>query len=431
MNPYRNVDASNLLTTANAVVAQTFPTLAPAICMQMARICRGLRLMSTTLQMASHRLSLRLLMPTLTIAGVLCSFAVLAQTPPPSNTPINAAEESAVIATLGQQLKSQYVFPEVAAKTAAALSAKAAHGDYRGASTTTAFAKALSQDLRSIGNDKHLAVKFAPDLSPPAQNDEKNVEDKAPTAKEIAQMIAQMRSDSASESYGISRVQWLPGDVSYIDLRNFGHPEIVGAAYDAAMSLVAGTKALVLDLRQNHGGEPDGVAYLISHFFAEGDSRHLNDLYVRADNSTRQFWTAPSAIPRFTGPIYVLTSHSTGSGAEECAYDLQTQKRATLVGETTVGAANPGGWVPLEHGLMAFIPVARAINPITKTNWEHVGVKPDVAVPAGSAMQVAYTAILNDLVKKSTDTNEQAALKDTLAGVQSGEIQLPTYYPRH
>lgn len=368
---------------------------------------------------------------TLALLGLIGNSAAFTPTPPSSNIPISAAEQSAVIASLGQQLESQYVFPDVAAKTAAALSAKAAHGDYRDAKATAAFAKVLSKDLRSIGNDKHLAVKFAPDLSPPPQNDDKNVDDKAPTAKEIAQMIAQMRSASASESYGISRVQLLPGDISYIDLRSFGHPEIVGAAYDAAMSLVAGTKALVLDLRQNHGGEPDGVAYLLSHFFAEGDSRHLNDIYVRADNSTQQFWTIPSAVPRFAGPIYVLTSHSTGSGAEECAYDLQTQKRATLVGETTVGAANPGGWMPLGHGFMAFIPVARAINPITKTNWEHVGVKPDVAVPAGSAMQVAYTAILNDLVKKSADTAEQADLKGLLAGVQSGEFQLPAYSQHH
>ena len=387
--------------------------------------------MNNTLQMASHRLCRRFLLPTLAIAGSLCSSAVLAQVPPSPTKPINAAEQSAVIATLGQQLKSQYVFPAVAAKTAAALSAKAAHGDYRDDKTTTTFAKALSKDLRSIGNDKHLAVKFAPDVSPPPQNDGKHADDKDPTAKEIAQMIAQMRSASARESYGISRVQRLPGDVSYIDLRNFGHPEIVGAAYDAAMSLVAGTKALVLDLRRNNGGEPDGVAYLLSHFFAEGDARHLNDIYVRADNSTHQFWTIPSAMPRFTGPIYVLTSHHTGSGAEECAYDLQTQKRATLVGETTVGAANPGGWVPLMHGFMAFIPMARAINPITRTNWEHVGVKPDIAVPAGSAMKIAYTAILNDLVKKSADPGEQADLKGILARVQSGELQLPAYSPHH
>lgn len=364
----------------------------------------------------------------LSLFGLIGSSAALAQTSPLSPAPITAAEQNSVIATLGQQLKSQYVFPDVAAETAAALSARAAHGDYRDANTTTAFAKVLSRDLRSIGNDQHFAVKYAPDLSTPP-HDDKSAVDHAPTPEEIAQMIAQMRSASARESYGISAIQLLPGAVSYIDLRSFGHPEIVGTAFDSAMSLVAGTKALILDLRQNHGGEPDGVAYLLSHFFTEGDARHLNDIYYRADNSTHQFWTIPSAMPRFTGPIYVLTSHHTGSAAEECAYDLQTQKRATLVGEITVGAANPGGWFPLGHGLMAFISGARAINPITKTNWEHVGVKPDVGVPASSAMKTAYVAILNDLLKESKDAHEQAGLKGILARVQSGEVQLLPYDP--
>ena len=357
----------------------------------------------------------------LSVLSLIGSSAALAQTPPSSSTPINAAERTAVIASLGQQLKSHYVFPDVAAKTAAALSAKAAHGDYRDAKTTTAFAEALSSNLKSIGKDEHLNVEFAPGFSLPPRPD-----DKAASAKYIAQLRPQM----ANESYGISRVQLLPGNVSYIDLRGFGPAEIVGAAFDSAVSLVAETNALILDLRQNGGGAPDGVAYLLSHFFPEGDARHLNDIYNRPDNSTHQYWTIPSAMPRFTGPIYVLTSHDTFSGAEECAYDLQTQKRATLVGETTGGGANPGDLISLGHGFIAFIPTSRAINPITKTNWEHVGVKPDVAVPATSAMKVAYVTILNDLMKKSKDPDEQAALKGILARVQSGAFQLPAYYPR-
>jgi len=367
---------------------------------------------------------------TLPLLTLMASAAAFAQMPSASTTPVNASEQAAVIATLEQQLKSQYVFPDVAASTSTALSAKLAHGDYRDATTTAAFARKLSEDLSSIGNDKHLAVKFAPDLPSPPQNDGKGGSDED-AAREMEQMVAQMRTASARESYGINRVQWLPGGVSYIDLRKFGHPEIVGAAYDGAMSLVAGTKALVLDLRQNKGGEPDGVAYLISHFFAVGDARHLNDFYVRADGDTHQFWTIPSATPRFAGPIYVLTSRQTASGAEECAYDLKTQKRATLVGETTMGAANPGGWMPLGHGFMAFIPVARAINPITNANWEHVGVAPDVAVPAGSAMKTAYLAILDGLLKNSKDPDEQAGLKNILADVQSGKFQLPDNYSSH
>lgn len=353
---------------------------------------------------------------------LLGSASALAQESPAPTTPINTAEQAAVIATLSQQLKSHYIFPDVATRTAAALAAKDAHGGYRDAKTTTAFAKALSMDLKSIGKDRHLRVNFAPGFPTPPPHP-----DKAAAAKQLMQL----RTAMAGESYGISRVQLLPGNVSYIDLRGFGPVEVVGAAYDSAMSLVAGTNALILDLRQNGGGEPDGVAYLLSHFFAEGDARHLNDIYNRPDNTTRQYWTIPSAMPRFSGPIYVLTSHYTFSAGEECAYDLQTQKRATLVGETTGGGANPGDNVSLGHGFIAFIPTSRSINPITKTNWEHVGVKPDVAVPAGSAMKVAYVTILNSLIKTRKDPDEKEELKDVLARVQSGAFQLPEYESRH
>jgi C-terminal processing protease CtpA/Prc len=361
-------------------------------------------------------------MPTFALAGFLCSGAVLAQATPPADAPIHAAEQSAVVATLGQQLKSRYIFPDVAASTAAALSAKAARGGYRDANTATAFADALTADLRSMGKDRHFRVGFAPGMPVPPQRSD---------AEAYVKEIARMRPALASEGYGISRVQVLPGSIGYIDLRIIGPAEIVGAAYGAAISLVSGTRALILDLRSNRGGEPGGVANLVSHFFAAGDVRHINDIHYRADNSTRQYWTTPAAMPRFAGPIYVLTSSHTFSAAEECAYDLQTQKRATLVGEATGGAANPGEAVSLGHGFLAFISTGRPINPVTGTNWEHVGVKPDVAVSADSAMKVAYTAILDGLVKKSTDPDERADLKGVLARVRSGELALPAYSPHH
>jgi len=119
---------------------------------------------------------------------------------------------------------------------------------------------------------------------------------------------------------------------------------------------------------------------------------HLNSLYFRPANRTDDFYTDPTVTGRKFGPdkpIYVLTSSRTFSGAEEFAYNLQTRKRATIVGETTGGGANPGRGFPLPYNLTVFVPTGRAINPITKTNWEGVGVKPDVAVDADRALDVA------------------------------------------
>jgi C-terminal processing protease CtpA/Prc len=132
---------------------------------------------------------------------------------------------------------------------------------------------------------------------------------------------------------------------------------------------------------------------------------------------------------RYTKPVYVLTSRRTFSGAEECAYDFQTQKRATLVGETTGGGANPGDDFGLAHGFLAFIPTGRAINPVTHTNWEHVGVKPDISVAAAKAQQTAHVAILRTLLAEAKDAELREELQDSLAQVEKGELRPPNYAP--
>ena len=250
-------------------------------------------------------------------------------------------------------------------------------------------------------------------------------DDSPPTPKQIDQQ----RTMTGQFGYGIAKVERLPGNVGYLDIRGFFPADFVANGYAAAMTLLAGSDALIIDLRQNGGGDPSAVATLLSYFFAEGDSRHLNDLYWRKGNKTQQFWTAAVSGPRYTKPVYVLTSARTFSGDEECAYDFQTQKRATLVGATTGGGANPGDVFALGHSFVAFIPVGRAINPVTHTNWEHVGVKPDIAVPAVDAIKTAYVAILEKLLITTKDPDQLTEVKKTLARVEKGEEEKPNYTP--
>jgi hypothetical protein len=355
-----------------------------------------------------------------TMLGLALPGIALAQ-PQPPDVPISAAAKSEVIESLTRQLKSNYVFPDVAERVSKALAEKSAKGDYAEASTSKAFAKMLSSDLRATGKDLHLGVGFDPGFSA----------DAAPGAVPTPSQLAKLREGVARDGYGIARVERLPGNIGYLDVRGFGPTEIVGEAYGAAMSLLAGTDALILDLRRNGGGEPSSVAYLLSHFFAEGDERHLNDIYERPKDETRQYWTSASVRPRYTKPVYVLISNYTFSGGEECAYDFQTQKRATLVGETTGGGANPGDFLSLGHGMVAFIPNGRAINPLTHTNWEHVGVKPDVVVAAAQAEQTAHADILRALIAKASDTDARKDLSAILTRVEKGEGERPNYGPPH
>lgn len=345
----------------------------------------------------------------------------LAQQSADTAAPLDATARTAVVATLGEQLERSYVFPDVARSLGKAMAAKRSRGGYDAATTTQALAEALTKDLVEIGKDKHFRVTYDPAFTP--RPDGKPV---LPTREEVAAY----REEVARMGFGIERVQRLPGNVGYLEVRGFAELAYVGEAYTQAMSLLSGTDALVLDLRRNGGGQPESVAYLLSHFFGTDDERHLNDIYNRPENRTREYWTHPAVTVRYTKPIYVLTSADTFSGGEEAAYDLQTQKRATLVGETTGGGANPGDQVALGHGLVAFIPTGKAINPITKTNWEHVGVKPDVAVPATEAMKVAYTAILKDLAAKASDAGDRERVERALARLGKDEIDLPRYFPR-
>lgn len=352
------------------------------------------------------------------IAALLCAHvfhaAFAAPTAPPAT--LDVSQRADVLRTLAAKLTANYVFPAVAARLDAALTDRAATYP----ADATAFAERLSADLRTLADDRHFRVFVDPSFREPASANA------VPSADELARQ----RADVAQAGFGIETVQRLPGNVGYLELRGFGPTEGIAGAYAAAIALLDGSEALILDLRRNGGGEPNSVALWLSHFFAAGDQRHLNDLYTRATDSTQQYWTSPSAGPRYTKPVYVLTSARTFSAGEECAYDFQTQKRAVLVGEVTGGGANAGDRFVLGHDLVVNIPTARAINPVTGTNWEHTGVTPDIAVPAAEAKQTAYVAILRGLVAVTADPRQATRLKQLLALAEKGESEPPVYTMR-
>ena len=351
---------------------------------------------------------------------LLAPACLLVAQAPPSAPPVSAADQKAVIAALKDKLKARYIFPEVADKVATALQGMVAQGDFDRTTSAGSFTESLSKILREQANDGHFRVRYDPEFRDAAR-------DEKPPAKED---IAQGRIETTRMAFGLQRVERLPGNVGYLEVRGFGPLEFVGTAYSNTMALLAGSEAIIVDLRRNNGGRPESVAYFMSHFFPEGDTRHLNDIYDRPENATRQYWTDPSAGPRFTGPVFVLTSKRTFSGGEDCAYDFQVQKRGTLVGETTGGGANPGSLVSVGHGFVVFIPSGKAINPVTRANWEHVGVKPDVAVPAADALRTAHAAALRIIIPGEKDPEERKQLGALLARVEKGEVEQPNYTPR-
>jgi hypothetical protein len=283
---------------------------------------------------------------------------------------LNAERRTAVIDSIATLLDRLYVFPDVASKMNADLRARVARGDFDTVTTQASFARLLTEHLQGISRDKHLRVRAGGPGGPP------------PSAGGPAR--------APDGAFG--RTERLEGDVAYVEIRSFGFPpEMVRESTRSIMTAAADAKALIIDVRGNGGGNPHTVALVSSYLFGD-EPVHLNSLYFRPADRTDDFYTNPAVPGRKFGPdkpIYVLTSSRTFSAAEEFTYNLQTRKRATIVGATTGGGANPGGVQRLPFGLAVFVPSGRAINPITKTNWEGVGVKPDVAVDADSALAIA------------------------------------------
>ena len=329
---------------------------------------------------------------------------VFGQQPPeqPDMT-IDAAARTQIIDAALKRLNDSYVFPEVAKKMETAIRERAAKGEYDSVSSSRAFAEKLTADLQSVSRDKHLRVRYSHEPIP------ERGERREPSAEEREQF----RREVNWMNHGFNKVERLPGNVGYIEFRGFMDEEAGAETVAAAMNFVANTDALIIDLRENGGGNPAMVALICSYLFGP-EPVHLNDLYWREGNRTDEFWTRKEvAGKRYLGKdVYVLTSHYTFSGAEEFSYNLKNLKRATIVGETTGGGAHPGGGFRVSEHFRMFVPTGRAISPITKTNWEGTGVEPDVKVAADIALKTAHLSAL----KKSVGQIKEPQFK---AGVQS------------
>lgn len=309
---------------------------------------------------------------------------------------LDEATRQKTIDAISDQLTGYYVYPDVAAKMVEAIRDHQKHGDYNSMKDGNEFADALARDLRAVSHDKHLFVGYDPYIRPaePGPSNEPH----PPSAAEEARFRAMLEHDNCS----FSKVEILDHNIGYIKFGAFPNPDICGPTVVAAMNFVAHSDALIFDLRENHGGSPDMVEFMVSYLFRI--PTHINDLTNRHDNETHQFWTLPW-IPgqRFVDhPVYVLTSHETFSGGEEFTFDLKTQKRATVVGETTGGGAHPVRGLPAGDHFTIGVPFGRPINPVTKDDWEGKGVEPDVKVSAADALTTAEKLAAEKLASKES-----------------------------
>ncbi|MGA2132812.1 MAG: S41 family peptidase [Bryobacteraceae bacterium] len=290
---------------------------------------------------------------------------------------IDAAARARVIDGAIANLNEFYVFPETAKKMEDALRAHQKEGDYNAAEDGEVFANLLTDNLQEVSHDQHLRVGFSPAVIPKDTPGHDHDDD------------AGRRTTLERDNCAFEKVERLPSNIGYLKFNAFLDPEICGPTAVAAMNFLGNVDAIIFDLRGNGGGDPKMIAFISTYLFDE--ATHLNDLYNRKEDSTTQYWTLPYVPGKrlASKPAFVLTSKRTFSGAEEFSYNLKNLKRATIIGETTGGGAHPVAGHRLDDHFMIGVPFARAVNPISKTNWEGTGVEPDVKVPADEALDVA------------------------------------------
>lgn len=208
--------------------------------------------------------------------------------------------------------------------------------------------------------------------------------------------------NDARAAYGIPSVTMFPGGVGVVDFRLLADfdPDHFEAKYalDAAFTMVRGSQALILDLRDCAGGSPTMVGYILGHFFPEGANVY-NTFHSRRGEQQETPPEQPASGRRLETPLFVVISGRTGSACESVAYTLQAAGRATIVGEPSAGGANPGGLVPVGDNLAVFVSFGTPVNPITGRNWEGAGVQPDVAAPVADALTRARALALQTALR--------------------------------
>jgi len=284
---------------------------------------------------------------------------------------LDDAERQRIVDAVSASLKQDYVDANAAQKMADVIEAHERHGDYKAVMRGREFADLLTRQLREQSHDTDLDVVYS-------------AERLHPLSAFSADAQAQYRKAMQETNCTFARVEMLPHNIGYLKLNAFPDPAVCKATAEAVMARLNGTQAVIFDLRENSGGYGGMVSLLAGYLFAQ--PIHLYN--PRGDGPEN--WTRPEPTSKLENkPVYILTSRATQSAAEMFSYDLKRMKRATLVGETTRGAAHAGVFHRIDDHFGVGIPEVKAKNPYGAGNWEGMGVAPDVKAPAWDALSVA------------------------------------------
>jgi hypothetical protein len=294
-----------------------------------------------------------------------------------------------LIQQICQKLRRNYIFPEIAEKICANLENQFEGEVYKDINEAEFLAFALTTHLQEINHDRHLWLRWHPEPIPGAED----------VLHQNVEWLADQKQKAQSENYGFRKIEILPGNIGYLVIERFQRLEWAKQRAVATLNYLAEVGALIIDLQHCEGGHPDMVTFFCSHFFSK-EPVQLHSIYWRDVDQLQEYWTSPEIPgPRLERvPLFLLIGHDTFSAAESFASDLKTHQRATLIGDTTYGGAHPGTSFRVNSHFELFIPIGKALDPLTGQNWEGTGITPHITVPGEEALQVAHQLALETAI---------------------------------
>ena len=293
------------------------------------------------------------------------------------NQIIDKKDRKDIIKRIAQILNEKYVLPEIGRQCGEQIKTRLKAGDYDRITDEKAFADILTKDLQQFSKDNHNRVRVI-ELN-------ELVKEANDPLREPFRLLKLMQN----EHFGFQRLDWIEGNIGYLDLRRFTPLSVAKDMAVCAMNFLAHTNAIIIDLRENPGGMPNMIQFLSNCFFEH--PTQLTGLYVRENDFIIETWTSEKiAGKRMTDiPLFLITSSKSFSAAEAFAYDMKVRGRATIIGDTTRGGAHNVDLFKIDDRFEIYLSTGRAVNPVTGANWEGVGVIPDIVVPSEVALDTA------------------------------------------
>lgn len=316
---------------------------------------------------------------------------------------IDSVVKNEVINNICNAINNYYVFPDKAKVMSDYLKQQNQNGTFSSIIRPNDFANEIQKKLRSVNEDNHLRIEYNPQL-------EKDILKFLATKKGATEIIADDIKKDEKQNFYFKKVEILPSNIGYIEFTNFAVPNpSARKTINSAMQFVSHTDGLIIDLRNNFGGNGEMLGEVLSYFFTL--KTYTGKTYNRIENKwTDSYVENKKEITnglKLEMPLYILTSNRTFSAAESFAYTLQNMKKAIIIGNTTRGGAHATRSFSIGNGFVAFIPYLRGENVTTKTDWEGIGVVPDIKADDNNCVLTAQNYFLNQKLLTETDEKEK------------------------